>query len=530
MVSQTIENAGDTPQHGVTGETLSERVQKFDGNTATDEIVAMLRDMGAAVAIGQIKKGEAAELVGVVAEKTGLPANALKEDLRVVRRVSTLNQGDDAAIQIAYVVLGEHFAYGCTLWHDPDGALWKFEGRHWVAISKERIKQVVAETCLSSPNLSSLYTRKSSKAAVELMLTLCLRSVPLSHIASGYNLLLNVGNGELWLGDDAIMLRPHRPWAGQTAVSDITYTPDAKSPKYDAALAEIFSKASDPADMIRHWHEFAGYAIQPRRPIPTFWLLIGKGANGKSKLLDIIRKIVGPQGVLSEPISRFQNDRFALSSLEGRKLLIDDDVDEDLILGDGLIKKLSEEKAVTARRPYGRMKKEFISIALPVMAGNHYPTTKDISTGMQRRTFVIPFDRVFGPDEQQPDLFEHIWQNERSGVLNEVLAGLTRVVKRGFKFDQPQDCLEARQKFFVESNPLRAFIAEQCNAASSVKTRLTFIRAAFRSWAQENAIPASTLGGNKLRRNLELLGFEITKVKGYPYVHGLKLKNEKQFA
>jgi phage/plasmid-associated DNA primase len=149
---------------------------------------------------------------------------------------------------------------------------------------------------------------------------------------------------------------------------------------------------------------------------------------------------------------------------------------------------------------------------------------------MQRRTFVIPFQRIFSPDEQQPDLFEHIWQNERSGVLNHFLAGLLRLAKRDFKFVQPQDCLEARQKFFVESNPLRAFIAEQSNEVPGAKTRLTYIRAAFRAWAQENAIPASTLGGNKLRRNLELLGFEITKMKGYPYVHGLKLKNDKQFA
>jgi phage/plasmid-associated DNA primase len=149
---------------------------------------------------------------------------------------------------------------------------------------------------------------------------------------------------------------------------------------------------------------------------------------------------------------------------------------------------------------------------------------------MQRRTFVIPFERTFGPDEQQSDLFDQIWQDERSGVLNHVLAGFARVVKRGFKFEQPEDCVAARSKFFVESNPLRAFIAEQCSAVPAAKTRLTYIRAAFRAWAQENAIPAATLGGNKLRRNLELLGFEITKVKGYPYVHGLKLKNEKQFA
>src|SRR5690606_26087241 len=108
--------------------------------------------------------------------------------------------------------------------------------------------------------------------------------------------VLNVSNGEIWLHGDMVELRPHRPWTGQTTFTDIDYDPSAQSPLYDTALTEIFSKATDPAAMIRHWHEFAGYAIQSSRPVPSFWLLIGKGANGKSKLLDIVRKLVGPHG------------------------------------------------------------------------------------------------------------------------------------------------------------------------------------------------------------------------------------------
>lgn len=500
------------------------------GPATTEQIIEAFRTIWLHEQRGDFSPDRSALLISELAVRAELPEVALLASMETFRRVMALRRGGDEAMFLSQSILTDTFLYGSLLWRNPDGALWLFGERHWTPIGTDRLKQIVSDTILSSGNLAHLYSRSLVREIVDLILTVSLRPTALANVAShAQQPILNVRNGEIWLHGDTVELRPRRPWAGQITFADIDYDPSAQSPVYDTALSEIFGKAADPAAMIRHWHEFAGYAIQSSRPIPSFWLLIGKGANGKSRLLDMIRKLVGSHGVLAEPISRFQNDRFALSSLAGKKLLIDDDVDEDLILSDGLIKKLSEEKAITARSPYGRRKQEFMSIALPVMAGNHYPTTKDISPGMQRRTFVIPFERMFSADEQQPHLFDQIWQTERSGVLNHVLGGLLRVVQRGFKFDEPQDCVDARSRFFVESNPLRAFISERCETDMNTKTKLTILRAAFQSWAQENAIPVTNLGGNKLKRNLELLGFEITKMKGYPYVRGLAIKNENEF-
>lgn len=501
------------------------------GPATTEQIIEAFSAIWSHEQGGTLSLDRSALLISELARRTELPEVALSASMDTFRRVMALCRARDEVMLLSHSIMVDTFLYGSLLWRDPDGALWQFAERHWTPIGTDRLKQIVSDTILSSVNLARLHSRSLLREIVDHIMMVSLRPTALANVATvAQQPVLNVRNGEIWLYGDTVELRPHRPWTGQTIFTDIDYDPSAQAPVYDTALSDIFSSSSDPAAMIRHWHEFAGYAIQLSRPIPSFWLLIGKGANGKSRLLDIIRKLVGPQGVLAEPISRFQNDRFALSSLSGKKLLIDDDVDEDLILSDGLIKKLSEEKAVTARSPYGRRKQEFMSIALPVMAGNHYPTTKDISPGMQRRTFVIPFERTFSTDEQQPHLFEQIWQAERSGVLNHALAGFLRVVDRGFKFDEPQDCVEARSRFFVESNPLRAFISERCETDMNAKIKLAILRAAFQSWAQENAIPASSLGGNKLKRNLELLGFEIAKMKGYPYVRGLAIKNENEFA
>ena len=44
--------------------------------------------------------------------------------------------------------------------------------------------------------------------------------------------------------------------------------------------------------MARHWNELLGYAIQPVRDIPSWWLLIGHGSNGKTKLLQTMQRLV----------------------------------------------------------------------------------------------------------------------------------------------------------------------------------------------------------------------------------------------
>ena len=119
--------------------------------------------------------------------------------------------------------------------------------------------------------------------------------------------MVNCANGEVWLDKDGkAELRPHDPASRLTYCLPVAFDPSATCPIFDKTLHEIFGEASDPQDMARHCDEFFGYGIQPRRDIPTFWLLIGHGANGKSKLLQTLQRLVGPASVMNAPIAKFQ--------------------------------------------------------------------------------------------------------------------------------------------------------------------------------------------------------------------------------
>ncbi len=333
--------------------------------------------------------------------------------------------------------------------------------------------------------------------------------------------VINCQNGELWIKDNgSVTLKPHKPESRLTFCLPISYDPKAECPKYDAALTAIFSKAAKPEEVIRHWHEFVGYAIQPKRDIASYWLLMGHGANGKTSLLQTVQKLIGPDAVLNESIGSFQKDNFSMATLCGKLLFVDDDLSEGVVLNDGLIKKISEAKTITARHIYGK-KFSFVTRALVVMAGNSYPATNDVSYGMIRRANAFPFDKVFEPGEADPTLFPTIWETELPGVLNRAIAGLKRLRQRkGFKV--PAACEDAFHDFLIHAMPLLGFMVDRCEPDADGRIRLSVFRAAFKEWAKQQGV-TKVPADKTLKRKLLGLDIKVAKVKGYETIFGLML-------
>ena len=202
----------------------------------------------------------------------------------------------------------------------------------------------------------------------------------------------------------------------------MTYDPEAKCPEYDRALDGIFSAATNPKGLRRHWNELFGYIIQPRRNIPLIGILLGSGDNGKTKLTETIIRLLGKNLVQCQRVDELDKSRFGMGSLFGKYLFLDDDVRAGARLPDGTLKTISEAKEVTGEHKYGPAF-NFTVRTVPLLLCNNIPSLADVSHGMLRRLMVIPFDRRFTDEDKDPDLFERIWANEMSGVLNRALSG-----------------------------------------------------------------------------------------------------------
>jgi putative DNA primase/helicase len=123
--------------------------------------------------------------------------------------------------------------------------------------------------------------------------------------------------------DGSLDLRPHRPESHLRHCVDVVYDPKAACPKYDKALHEIFAKADNPKAMVRHWNDFFGYIIQPKRNIPVIVIMSGAGDNGKTVLIRTVIRLLGHDLVHAQRVDDLDKSRFAIGSLFGKLLFVD---------------------------------------------------------------------------------------------------------------------------------------------------------------------------------------------------------------
>jgi len=426
----------------------------------------------------------------------------------------------DEGQKVAQALLDAEFSGGRWLRYEADGHFWSWTGTHW-AITPDKILQqkilkiVVAKFSSARP----AKTLVNEVFALLQMMQAC--DDDLLHFASEPPNVVNAANCELWVRDDGtVEARPHDPATGMRHVLNVRYIPDATCPEYDAAVQRIFERAEYPGTLIAFFEELMGYAIQLRRDIPLIVLMIGEGNNGKTSLVRVLTELVGSDFVHSGRIDDL-DERFAVGSLFGKLLFVDDDVRAGAKLPDGALKKISEAKRLTGEHKF-KPTFSFVNRAFPIMLCNNLPSLADLSHGMMRRLHVIPFDRTFEETEIDRHLFERIIKNELSGVLNRALMGWKRL-KRRRGFTQSTDMSRARYDLLVHANPLKGFIDECCEADPKGKLTLQAFYDAYREWATRSGY-SMTQVRSTVKKNLLHQGHPIKRHGEGLVVIGLKLR------
>jgi P4 family phage/plasmid primase-like protien len=430
--------------------------------------------------------------------------------------------GSDVAEQVMQLVLQQHFAGGDHLMFCVDGQFWQFDSRKWVPLAKTSLQRRVLKTL---EKVGDRRGQSTSGLIIQVMALLTAKVVVdddrLGFVTEPPN-VINCANGELWIADNGtVELRPHKAKSYLRHCLDIPYDRDAKCPLYDATIREIFSKSPDVKAMVRHWHDLAGYFIAPRRKMPKIIVLRGSGSNAKTKLLETVTKVLGPDLAMYSRIETLENNRFAIGSLLGKTMLVDDDVKAGTRLPDGELKKISEPKILTGEHKYGKPF-NFSNRTVPVLICNNVPSVADLSWGMQRRLMVVPFDRRFEEDADL-DLFPKIWATELPGVLNRALRGLRRLARRDWRFKEPAPVIQATSRLLADANPVPAFIADMCTSKSTATCWMKDLYAAYCTWSDEMGF-TKVQQQPTVRRNLEQLGYTIKHGNQGDKVLGLKLR------
>lgn len=268
-------------------------------------------------------------------------------------------------------------------------------------------------------------------------------------------------------------------------------------------------------DMIRHVGEMLAYAISGDKFIPSFFILYGSGSNGKTALTQRLLKLfLRTEQYVScrlSSLNQSQNQHFT-SIMRNARIIQEDDLKHGSVLPDEFLKKFSEQKLEAMKSLYYGPTMELVNVTI-LIACNSIPYIKDLSLGMLRRMYVIPLNYNFEKEENYITATEgeNRFKSELSGILMWLLERWKELKRRG-RFDVPKSCVEAKEQFIKQANPVGRFVDEKLVKHEGSTVNFNALFESFRHYCQiENIKPMSKLG---FRNALEVSNIIAEKQEG----------------
>jgi phage/plasmid-associated DNA primase len=123
--------------------------------------------------------------------------------------------------------------------------------------------------------------------------------------------------------------------------------------------------------------------------------------------------LYGLENISNVPLTQIQEDRFALSDLEGKNVNIDNE------LAGQVIKERANLKRLTggSRQPVRIQRKnekayDAILYAKLVFCANKIPNTQDDTMAYHRRSIILTFPKTFEGKDEDPDLIKKLICNQ----------------------------------------------------------------------------------------------------------------------
>lgn len=293
--------------------------------------------------------------------------------------------------------------------------------------------------------------------------------------------LVNVRNGVLNL--DNMTLTEHKPDFLITRMSGTSMPESPKNPeKWLDFLNQIFS---GDLELIRYIQKALGYSLSGDTSEQCAFFLYGTGRNGKSTFLEVVRKIMGdyatniqPESIMVKSNTNSANSDIA--RLKGARFVTSVEPNEGMRLNEGLLKQLTGDDMITARKLYGD-EFEFRPEFKLWMATNHKPTIRGTDLGIWRRIHIIPFCVTIPEAAADKNLSQKLMQ-ELPDILAWIVEGYKLWKMEGLR--KPKVIADAVEEYRNEMDVISAFLAsDYVVQGGEVKAQALY--AVYCQWAAE---------------------------------------------
>jgi P4 family phage/plasmid primase-like protien len=296
--------------------------------------------------------------------------------------------------------------------------------------------------------------------------------------------ILNLENGLLDMR--TMELKPHTPDYPSTIRIPVTYKPDAECPRVTRFWQDVVG-----TDNVPLIEELFGFCLAPDYSIHRAFLFVGDGANGKSSMVELLRRFLGEKNCSTVPLQAFETNRFVSSLLWSKLANLYADLPTTSIQHTGRFKMLTGGDTVPAEEKY-RSQFSFKNRAKLVFSANKPPKIEnEDSFAFWRRWIIVNFPNEFVQNRADKNLLAKLTvQKELSGVLNAALAGLKRLWLNG-EFTYLASVNDVTEQYMKASNPIYAFLQDCCVLSAGIEHWVSKddLYDAFKAFCMANKLP-----------------------------------------
>jgi len=232
---------------------------------------------------------------------------------------------------------------------------------------------------------------------------------------------------------------------------DIIYDPTKECPLINSFIKEVMFKED-----ILVIEELFGYCLVTEYLFHKFFILLGDGRNGKSTMLNILKRFLGDINLSCVSLQDLAKDRFASSELYGKLANICGDIPAKAIKNTGIIKMVTGGDTITAQKK-GKPHFNFVNYAKLIFSANQLPKTNDSTDAFFARYVSFIFPHKFEGKDCDPNLTKKLTtEDEISGLFNLALSSLKRLMKNESFSNSKSDEIN-RKEYEKRSDSVAAF-------------------------------------------------------------------------
>jgi putative DNA primase/helicase len=481
--------------------------------------------------------------------KKYLPENEVEE---IINSFYPNNEDDDnLEIQIDKTEIG--MAVECALHFAPylkyiaeEDRFVKWDGKRWRRLSKAEAENLVAMYLKHeyefTQSLIDFVSDKETKQEIEERVKFLNKFQNYEKVKRIINLIkgdkkihkrihhfdkdeyiINLQNGVLDLR--TLELKPHFSLFDNskmyiTRIANVKYDGNCECPNWFNFLKKILVRD----ELIEFIQRVAGYILTGSTQENVVFILYGVGANGKSTFIRTFQEILGDYA-MTTPGETFLVDGYSksvrndLARLQGARLIIVSEIEEDKNLAESLVKQFSGGDTIVARFLY-REYFEYKPTGKIFLITNKKPIIRGTEYAIWRRILLIPFEVVIPPNEQIKDYYERFLKPELNGIFKWMVEGYKKYVKQGL--NPPEIVKVATEEYKVEMDVIGRFIQDECYIDPKTFILFKDLYAKYERWCEETG--SERLSRKKFTQILKDKGFQPDRVHGGRIIKGLNLK------